>query len=241
MADRPPWLEGLIAVTSRFEAEAVRFELKKRGMTVRSIPSGAAGNAWNGVGPGGRTVAVILTPPGVFRTRSAAGFWAPQAQRLVSLGSSSGTGSVPPPALLLDGDPNLAARARTALRPQDPPVVAAQVGSIGLEATSQEALASLAAAGFAAVDGSTATWREAGERLGAPVLAVHTLRADPELPERLQRLESPGSTGRNRWRTVLALTRHPADQALLRAADTARRAVADVEARCAVAACLGPR
>jgi hypothetical protein len=240
VADRRPWLEGLIAVTSRLHAETVRAELKKRGMTVRTIPSGAAGHAWNGVGPGGRTVAVILTPPGVFRTRSAAGFWAPQAQRLASLGSSAGTGSVSPPALLLDGDPNLAARARTALRPQDPPVVAGQVGSIDLEVTSQEALASLAAAGFAAVDGSTATWREAGERLGAPVLAVHAVRADPELPERLQRLEPPGSTGRNRWRTALALIRHPGDRAPLLAADAARRAVADVGARCAVAACLGP-
>ncbi|HEY6378018.1 MAG TPA: hypothetical protein VI316_02450 [Candidatus Dormibacteraeota bacterium] len=241
MANPRPWLEALIAVTTSLEANAVRAELKGRDMAVRSIPTGGARAVWNAVGAEERTVAVVMSAAGSESTRVSARFWAPHARLLVSLGSSAGTGLVPVPALLLDGDPGLAARARTALAAADPVVVDGRVGSIDTEAASATARASLAAAGLAAVDGATETWREAGRRLGVPTLAVHALRPDPELAERLERLEPPGAVARSRWRTALALLRHPGDRALLRNADTARRAAAQPAARCAVAACLGPR
>jgi hypothetical protein len=241
VADPRPWLEALVAVTTRLEADAVRAELKGRGMAVRSIPTGGAQAVWNAVGAGERTVAVVLSVAGTESTRVSARFWAPHARLLLSLGSSSGTGLIPPPALLLDGDPGLAARARTALAPGDPAVIAGRVGSVDAAAAGAAARASLAAAGLAAVDGATETWREAGRRVGVPTLAVHALRPAPVLAERLERLEPPGAVARSRWRTALALVRHPGDRALLRSADAARRAAAQPAARCAVAACLGPR
>jgi hypothetical protein len=241
VSERRPWLQGLIAVTNVRDAEAARAELKARGMTVRSIPGGPARAAWNGVAPGGGTVAVVMSAPGIESTQASAGYWALQARNLVLLGSSSGTGLVPLPALLLDGDPGLLGRARTAVGPDDPAVVEGRVGSVDTEVASAEALASLAAAGLAAVDGATETWRGAGQRLNLPMLTVHALRADPELPERLQRLEPPGSTGRSRWRTATTLIRHPGDRARLQRADADRRPAAQVAARCAVTACLGLR
>lgn len=239
MTERPPWLAGLIAVAHDVEAEAVRDALKARGLAVRSIPSGGADAAWNGVGPGDNIVGVVLSGGAVPTVRKAATYWAASARALVALGSGPGTGLVSMPALLLDGDATLAARARAALAPGAPAAVGGRVGSVEALPASPAARASLAAAGLAAVDTATETWREAGRLLGLPVLAVHSLRPDPALPPRLARLEPAGATRRDRWRTALALVRRPGDGALLREADAARLDAVRVAARCAVAACLG--
>lgn len=240
MPERRPWLDGLIVCAHGLEAQAVRTALRSRGLRVRSIPAGRARAAWNAVTEGGQTIAVVVSGRGREAARAAAGYWALQARVLVALGAGPGTGAVAPPALLLDGEATLGARARTGMRPGDDPAVEARIASVDTPVTADEARVSLAAAGIAAVDGETDTWREAAGLLGIPMLALRVLCDHPVLPDRLARLEAAGPAGRSAWRTALVLAGHPGDRRRLRAADAARVEAAGVGARCAVAACLGP-
>lgn len=204
----------------------MRQALAERRPRPRSVPSGRAKGAWTWVIPSA-TIAVCVSGRGQAAAAQAASFWAPRAHAIVCLGAGGGTSSGDSSdlgAVLLDGDPGLRARLRGAAGARGttaPPLLEARLASLRDIPQTDEARASLAAAGVAAVDGETDVWRAAAARLGVPCLAVRALDEPPPLPPRLVSLVRLGTASWPPARTLLAVLRHPGDRARLRAHDAA--------------------
>jgi hypothetical protein len=229
-----PWLRGLVACAVHREAIAVREALRARGLGWSSVPAGQAAEAWTCVTDAG-TLAVVVSGPGAAKARAAASFWMPRSRELVVLGTGRGTGLVPPPAVVLDGDSRLRLRARAgASRAAE--VADGRVGHVEAPVRTSQAWQSLAAAGYAAVTPQLQPWREAAAAMGAAVLVCHGVRAgaetggDPDTPE---------AAASGAWARLSSLLR-PGGRDARRVLDASAAAVLEAAAACAAASLLSP-
>jgi hypothetical protein len=228
-----PWLLGVVACAVHREAVAVREVLRARELTWSSVPAGDAAEAWTCV-TGAGTLAVVVSGPGAARARAAASFWMPRSRDLVVLGAGRGTGQVPPPAVVLDGDSRLRQRARsgagTAVEVAD-----GRTGHVDAPVRTPQAWESLAAAGYAAVTPQLRPWREAAAAVGASVLVCHGIRAGADIPGE----PDAGEAATGAWARLSSLLQ-PGARDIRRDLDASTVAVLEAAAACAVAALLGP-
>jgi hypothetical protein len=224
-----PWLIGLVSCALHREALAVRAALAERGLKWSSVPAGRATESWTCVTPSG-TLAVVVSGPGAERARQAASFWMPRAREVVVVGAGPSTGLVPPPAVVLDGDPRLRIRAREGA-PAGVEALDGRVGHVEAHIHSASAWESLAAAGYASVSAQLDPWREAATAVGGTVLVCQGVHDQVEAPERLVAAANRDDGGWGRLETLV--------QPGVRRLRGLAAGVTEAAARCAVAAVLG--
>jgi hypothetical protein len=237
-----PWLSGLLACALNVDAEELRRALHRRGLKTRSVPAGRAKAAWTCVTDRG-TLAIVVAGRGAEGARQAASFWMPRARWLAL--ATAGPGTADPaaqdqphqPALVLDGDPELAVLAARGA-PPGTTTTQAKVAAVSEPTLGPTARQTLAEAGYAAWDPAVDTWRQAATAVGGVVLIAHAiLDAKSDEATLLQQIPD-GATARPWWRAALATLSGSARRRYKQQEDAYREAIRRA-AECAVAALLG--
>ncbi|HEV3124843.1 MAG TPA: hypothetical protein VG266_09740 [Candidatus Dormibacteraeota bacterium] len=229
------WLRGIFACGLSAEATSVRHALGQRGLRCRSVPSGRALSAWTCATDRG-VVAIVVSGRGISAAGRAADFWMPRAPAVLCVGAATPTAATADGAIVIDGDEQLGAAVASAARRLGVTVAPGRVATVSETPVTETALLSLAAAGYAAIDGEGAAWHDAARKSGAVMVSCQGVVDEPQGAAAVA--PAWGRATRSPWVEALRLL-SPPRRAAMRRGDATIAAAAAVAARCAVTALIG--